>query len=686
MKATLFFLLSILFVNIASAQYSLQPAFPNLPAFSGPLEMQNAGDATNRIFVVEQKGKIYVFNNDAAVSTRKVFVDLTTKASQDGGETGLLGLAFHPNFKTNGFFYVNYTASVSGQLTSFISRFHVNPSTPDAADISSEQILLTLNQPFANHNGGHLAFGNDGYLYASFGDGGAGGDPFKNGQNLSVFLGKILRFDVDHEANGNHYAIPPDNPFANNTQGFKKEIYSYGMRNTWKFSFDHTTGRLWAGDVGQDKFEEVDTISNGGNYGWNIMEGFHRYNNSTGDTTQMILPLWEYPHTNGNVSITGGYVYRGTSIPSLIGKYIYGDYGSGRVWALSYEGLKSATNQLIIDKTSLNLSSFGEDQNKELYFVSYGDGKLYKLSSSEIVDSKPPRFINHLHPGIDTTDVMDNQSNDLGLQSFSWSGLYGTDTTMFSVILDSPIAGCNADRNVHHIIVNQLDVVIGGCLRLAFTDCAGNKSYDTLCYASHTLKVDPNLSIDPVAIGDSSMGFVYLTILPDDGSVFVFDSIYFRPASKAFELVGAVPSSSNPFLVGQEKIEVKFKPVKIGADSVLLVLHAKGTVDSIHSYVVHGIGKESSSVNSSLLKENNIAISPNPFKDHVYFTFSNSEYGSVKLILFDILGKEILRLIDQPEQQGVHTLDFDGSKLPSGSYILRLQCPGDVVSKKIIKE
>jgi glucose/arabinose dehydrogenase len=367
------------------AQYSLQNAFPNLPQFSRPTEMQVAGDGTDRIFVNEQNGKLYFFHNTAAVNARQVFLDLSKAVTQGGSETGLLGLAFHPNFKTNGYFYVNYTASPGGQLTSFISRFQVSPASGDTVMNATEQVLLTLPQPYPNHNGGHLAFGKDGYLYASFGDGGDGGDPQNRAQNLDSLFGKILRIDVDHEANGLHYVIPVDNPFAASTGTHRKEIYAYGLRNTWKFSFDQLTGKLWAGDVGQDLYEEVDTITKGGNYGWNIMEGFHCYHNSSCDSSGFIPPVWEYPHTNNNIAVTGGFVYRGSAIPSLVGKYVYGDFGTGRVWALS--ALTSpAVNQMIVDASSNSLSSFGEDQNRNIYFISYGNGTLYKLTSSEAVN------------------------------------------------------------------------------------------------------------------------------------------------------------------------------------------------------------------------------------------------------------------------------------------------------------
>lgn len=374
-------------LSTASAQYSLRPAFADLPFLYAPVEMQYPEDGTNRLFVVELKGRIIVFENSLTVNTSKVFLDISDKIPQGPNELGILGLAFHPNFKKNGFFYVNYTADVEGQLMSFISRFQANRPDHDTVDNSSEQVLLTVSQPSENHHGGHLAFGTDGYLYASFGDSDESGDTANNSQNLSVFLGKILRLDVDREEKGNHYAVPKDNPFADNLKEYKKEIYAYGFRNPWKFSFDHVTEKLWVGDVGQYSYEEIDTITKGGNYGWRMMEGFHRFTDLTADTTKLKLPIWEYFHNVG-FAIVGGYVYRSNSLPELGGKYIYGDYASARIWALHCNG-DIVTNQLLIDNdnSGIAISSLAEDQGKNIYILSISNGKIYKLTTTLAVEN-----------------------------------------------------------------------------------------------------------------------------------------------------------------------------------------------------------------------------------------------------------------------------------------------------------
>lgn len=350
----------------------LREPFPKL-RFSSPIDFQHAGDGSNRLYVVEQRGVIRGFENSASVDSAPVFLNISGRVNFSG-ELGLLGLAFDPAYADNGYFYVNYTAS--NPLRTIIARFSRSQGNPLVADSTSELILLTYDQPYVNHNGGQLAFGPDGYLYIAAGDGGSGGDPRGNGQSRNTLLGKILRIDVKPSPLGGNYSIPPDNPFVNNTAGYRQEIYSYGMRNPWRFSFDPATGWLWAGDVGQGAWEEVDIVQNGKNYGWNKMEGFHCYpEGTTGcDTTGLTLPIWEYGHSLG-VSITGGYVYRGSRIPELVGEYIYGDYGSGRIWGLRYDGTAPAVNRLLL-ASGLNITSFGVDADGELYLCAF-NGMVY---------------------------------------------------------------------------------------------------------------------------------------------------------------------------------------------------------------------------------------------------------------------------------------------------------------------
>lgn len=353
---------------------TVEEAFPNL-AFTRPVDLQHAGDGSDRIFVVEQRGVISVFQNDTETADKIEFLAIESNVDDAGNEEGLLGLAFHPNYEDNGYFYVNYTAANPDRTV--ISRFTVSAADPNQADPTSELVLLEFDQPYSNHNGGQVSFGPDGYLFIAVGDGGSGGDPQNNGQNRKTLLGSILRIDVDQQNGPTNYSIPADNPFANNSDGFKEEIYAYGLRNPWRFSFDSSNGQLWTGDVGQNKYEEVDIIVKGGNYGWNTMEGFHCYNSADCAQDGLELPIWEYDRSQGDVSITGGFVYHGTAIPELEGLYVYADYASGRIWSLDGSEPENPSNTELL-KAPFPISSFGIDQNQELYICGFDD-KIYKL-------------------------------------------------------------------------------------------------------------------------------------------------------------------------------------------------------------------------------------------------------------------------------------------------------------------
>lgn len=381
------FLCLLITSEISFCQISIINAFPNLH-FNRPVFLTHSGDGSNRIFVVEQSGKIVVFEIDPNVESAEIFLDIRDRVNDSANEMGLLGLAFHPDFTQNGFLYVNYTTGNFTQRRTVIARYSVRPDNPNQADPNSEFIILEVGQPFTNHNGGMIQFGSDGYLYIGMGDGGSGGDPFNNGQNRATLLGAILRIDVDNPTDGRNYGIPVDNPFAGNNQGFREEIWAYGLRNPWRFSFDFETNQLWAADVGQDSWEEVDLIEKGQNYGWRIMEGFHCFNPQNCSSAGLTLPIVEYGHNLG-CSITGGYIYRGTQATELTGAYIYGDFCSGRIWLLRYGNGAVLADSLLID-TNLNISSFGIDENNELYIVDL-NGSIYRFQgiASDVSNENP---------------------------------------------------------------------------------------------------------------------------------------------------------------------------------------------------------------------------------------------------------------------------------------------------------
>ncbi len=378
-------MLSPFFVS-AQSGLQIREAFPGLADFSAPIELTHANDGTNRIFVAEQAGVVRVFPNDTAVTAaqRSVFLDIRDRVTV-GGERGFLGLAFHPDYQRNGYFYVNYTRNTD-RLRTIVSRFSVNAANPNQADPASELVVLQFAQPDNNHNGGKVVFGKDGLLYIATGDGGGGGDPQDNGQNLNTLLGKILRIDVNRTNGTVPYAIPADNPFVNQANA-RPEIFAYGLRNPWRISVDNLTGRIWAADVGQNAREEIDIIVKGGNYGWRLREGKACYDPANNCPVQNLTePVWDYTHASGaGRSVTGGVVYRGSLLPTLRGKYIYGDYVSGNIWSLAYDSASgTATNEFVLRLTGA-LSAFGEDQNQEMYLLNHQSGRIQKFKDPNMV-------------------------------------------------------------------------------------------------------------------------------------------------------------------------------------------------------------------------------------------------------------------------------------------------------------
>ncbi len=340
----------------------LTPVFPGVQ-FTQPLAMEQTPD--KNWIVAEQGGRLFLVS--PGKTTKTLFLDLRDQV-KTGSEMGLLGFCLASDFENSGIFYVSYTNH--GDF-SIISRMR---SSNYRADPISEEILLKIKQPYGNHNGGQINFGPDGYLYIGLGDGGWFGDPDNNAQNTNTLLGSMLRIDVSQKG---PYAIPPDNPFVGKTG--RDEIFAYGLRNPWRWSFDRQTGVLWAADVGQNHWEEIDIIRKGGNYGWNILEGSHCYKTTPCDAENTILPVWEYNHGLGQ-AITGGFVYRGKKIPALQGYYVYADFGSGKVWALQRKP-DLGINNILLFESGLNPSSFGQDMDGELYLIDY-NGEIYAITKT----------------------------------------------------------------------------------------------------------------------------------------------------------------------------------------------------------------------------------------------------------------------------------------------------------------
>jgi glucose/arabinose dehydrogenase len=383
----------------------LQPVFQKLK-IERPMWISEAPDGSGRLFVVYQPGKILIVKKGSDGGDTKEFLNIQDRQPYFDNEDGLMSIAFHPGFATNGLFYVYYTQKnpadqhsqpLNFPFRSVISEFKVSATDPDKADVGSERILLEVPQPFSNHKGGELAFGPDGYLYLGLGDGGNGGDPFGSGQSTATLLAKMLRIDVNSRAtvrdgNRSHelpYGIPSDNPFVNEKSA-RHEIFAYGLRNPWRYSFDRQTGDLWVGDVGQDLWEEVDLITNGGNYGWSVREAAHHFKPGP-DGAQYVEPVMEYPHRPNlqpqglfpdhsvGLCVIGGYVYRGKKYPALEGVYVYGDYNLGTIWGFRYDrdAHKVTARGTLLDQKK-NITSFAEDADGEIYALTQ-DGLIYSL-------------------------------------------------------------------------------------------------------------------------------------------------------------------------------------------------------------------------------------------------------------------------------------------------------------------
>ena len=350
-----------------------------------PMVFAHAGDQSQRLFIGTQAGSIHVLDTRGEARKTKLFLDIRDRVSdwKKNNEEGFLGLAFHPRFAENGSFFVYYTSSAEPHV-SIVSRFQVSGDDPNQADRDSETVVMKIPQPFANHNGGSIAFGPDGYLYIGLGDGGGRNDPLGNGQNLKTLMGSVLRIDVDQQSATSAYGIPQDNPFIGRKDA-RPEIFAFGMRNVWRLSFDRQTGDLWVADVGQDLWEEINIVTSGGNYGWSIREAPYAFGNASPSTSiQPTDPIWEYDHRVGK-SITGGYVYRGSEIPELTGHYVYADFVTGKIWGLKYDpASRSVANNRSIQSDRMPVLAFGECEQGEIYIaIESADGRLYRLAADK---------------------------------------------------------------------------------------------------------------------------------------------------------------------------------------------------------------------------------------------------------------------------------------------------------------
>ena len=602
-------LVLVLALALPARAQTLESAFPSLPAFSNPVDLQAPDDGSNRLFVVEQSGRIKVFENDAAVTSSTVFLDLSGLVTV-GSETGLLGLAFDPNYAQNGYFYVDYTAP--GPLHTVVARYRVSAGDPNVADPGSATILMTVNQPFSNHNAGQIAFGppegpgGERYLYVSLGDGGSGGDPLGNGQNLGTLLASLLRLDVNGGglpldcASGTGAAtIPPSNPFVGQPDACD-EIYAYGFRNPWRFSFD-AQGRLWVGDVGQDAWEEVDIVEAGGNYGWSMYEGNHCYHgpcNPDGKT----FPIFEYPHafsTSGGYAEIGGYVYDGPSCAALRGLYVYGDEVTGNVWTLDYDGT-TATNALLLGLTGRSISSFGLSEQHDLFLTDLGSDRVYRFACQQdvtvtVTPVDPPLVVG---PGGGPIAFDVRLTNTTGTaQTFdAWAD-----------------ADLSNGGEVAHVIGPRTATLPAG--------------------ASVVRRVQVNVPALAPA------GTSTLTVK-----------------------VGRFPDGSD----SSDRLTVlKQAGAAAAAEASATWTATWGTEEAAPDAAAEAVTEAPAQV--ALL-----GAEPNPFGDRTTLRFTLPEAADARVEVLDLLGRRVALLADGPAEAGTHTVVWDGAGAPAGVYVVRL--------------
>ncbi|HYQ86287.1 MAG TPA: PQQ-dependent sugar dehydrogenase [Bacteroidota bacterium] len=625
----------------AVSQVFLKNRFPNI-SFSSPVGLYHPNDGTDRLCVVEQAGVIRIFPDDTTITSTKAFLDIHDSVVS-GGELGLLGLAFHPSYATNGYFYVDYTRD--HPLRTVISRFRVSVSNPDSADPASEFIILEQLQPFDNHNGGQLAFGPDGYLYIAFGDGGSGGDPFGNGQNRDTLLGKILRINVDSATGQRHYAIPPDNPYYGDTTK-KQEIFAYGMRNPWRFSFDGSA--LWCADVGQGLWEEIDTVTSGGNYGWNIMEGHHCYSPSSGcDTSGLTPPIWEYYHEAGRCAIVGGFVYRGAALPALSGRYIYGDDCTGEIWALTPVPSSPPSNEILIN-SGMSISSFGEDRLQEIYVCDLNSGKVYKLS------------------GTATASVDYHMMKSWNLISLP----VGIADSRRSILF--PSAGSPAfeyDPATGYRVRDTLVPGTGYWLKFGDTATIG------------LLGTPRNADTIDVAAGWNLIGSLSQSIA----------------TAQVSSIPGGMVTSRFFGYQGSYTVSNTIDPghgywVKVNQTGKLILVSGAGGAQPGAIRIVPTMDlppgppyDDPSSTGSGVPNEYSLAQNyPNPFNPATTIHYTLPLTGFVTLKVYDVLGEEVATLVHGFQESGYKSATWDATNFPSGIYVYRLTSGGFADTKKMM--
>lgn len=614
-KSITFSLLFSCLFFISNAQLELE-LVEFASGFANPVDIVNAGDS--RLFVVEKPGTIKVIFEDGTVNSNN-FLDITGKVLNNQSERGLLGLAFHPNYFNNGFLYVNYTGS--GGHTR-ISRFSV-ANDPNTVDPNSEVVLMTIDQPEWNHNGGCLRFGPDGYLYIGTGDGGSGGDPWGNAQNPNVLLGKMLRIDVD---NGTPYGIPTDNPFVNDPN-VRDEIWATGLRNPWRYSFDRETGDLWIGDVGQNAWEEVDfqpaNSTGGENYGWKCNEGNHTFDIFSCDNmVNYVDPIHEYVNTNSvGRSITGGCRYRGSEYPSMYGHYFFGDFVSGRIWTLAPDGNGDWISNEWLNWTNNQLSTFGEDVNGEMYIAAYGQGRIYKVTEA----------CQGLLPDGNVTDVSCFGEADGVIELEVLGGTAPFEINWSNGETGSTISNLSAGTYQ----VSVIDAT--GCVRTTAIEVA---EPDEVVLSIEAMPMGETVLLSGVGFGPNANYQWYL-----NGDLVGTGLTYEATESGTYQIFF---TDQNGCLITSEEIEVNLSSIN----------------------EIEGLSQ--------------IEITPNPFESNFKLKLSTNHSLNLTMKILDISGKMIMQ--EQFQVNGILEKQINLSGFSSGVYLLYLETEEGKAVQRLIKE
>lgn len=656
--------------------------------FIRPLDIANAGD--DRLFIVEQRGLIWILDENGN-KLPQPFLNIDPSVGSGGNEQGLLGLAFHPDYANNGYFYVNYTKN-NGDTR--ISRFSVLANNPNQADPSSEKILLEVDQPYSNHNGGCLKFGPDGYLYIGLGDGGSGGDPQDNGQDRQTLLGKMLRIDVD---GGDPYGIPPGNPFVNDNTTLD-EIWAIGLRNPWRFSFDRETGDLWTGDVGQDAWEEINfqpvASSGGENYGWRCYEGNHAYNtNGCAPANTMTFPVAEYQN-GASCSVTGGYVYRGCKYPELYGRYLYTDYCTGIIWSLTPDGSGGWVNQQLANLNDFQFASFGENRHGELFLAGLGNGIIYRVTETTESFDYEISITDVTCPADPTGSIALSFTGNNGPQNVQWStGETGT-------TLPDLAAGTYSVT-----ITGNNGCTITETLEVASEITLTHEINDELCPGDGDGSIILSVpgTVEPVQAvwNDGETGLVrtglisgeyHVTLTTDEGCMmeaeFTVESIYDAPAEPVIDIEMDTLLNVSPDYATYQWF-LNDEPIP-GANSEVLVAKVSG----VYSLLVSNAGGCTAtsipvtvdiSSTPDLLGIERVNLSPNPFGKALRFELQAVQPLRFTLQMTDVKGAVVFKK-EFTAAKGIFTETIDTKQLAAGIYFFILKTENGEWTQRVIKD